>query len=175
MMIQGERIRLRPMKAADIDMLHSRASDPAFEGEYNNFGLNPDKHLQRTFEADGFLSAKHGRLVVENLEGEFVGTIGYRSVRYGPNDGSTQYAIGISLAPEQRGKGYGAAAQKLLADYLFKTYPIMRVEASTDATNIAEQRALAKAGFTRELTVRKAQWRGGEWHDLLVYSKLRGE
>jgi aminoglycoside 6'-N-acetyltransferase len=51
----------------------------------------------------------------------------------------------------------------------------MRVEAQTDVTNLAEQRALEKAGFTREGVLRKAQWRGGAYHDLVVYSKLRGE
>ena len=51
----------------------------------------------------------------------------------------------------------------------------MRVEASTDITNLAEQRALEKAGFTREGVLRKAQWRAGDWHDLVVYSLLRGE
>jgi aminoglycoside 6'-N-acetyltransferase len=51
----------------------------------------------------------------------------------------------------------------------------MRVEASTDVTNLPEQHALEKAGFTREGILRKAQWRGGSWHDLMVYSKLRGE
>ncbi|GCE22761.1 GNAT family N-acetyltransferase [Dictyobacter kobayashii] len=174
-MIHGEKINLRPVKAADLDIMHSRSNDPAFEGEYNNFGLNPANHLQRLFEFSGFMSSKHGMLVVENLDGEFVGTVDYRNVRYGPNDGSNQFAIGISLAAEYHGKGYGVEAQRLLADYLFRTYPIMRVEASTDVTNIAEQRALEKAGFTRELIIRKAQWRGGAWHDLMVYSKLRGE
>lgn len=58
---------------------------------------------------------------------------------------------------------------------IFDTFPIARVEASTDITNIPEQRSLEKAGFTREGVLRKAQWRAGEWHDLIVYSKLRGE
>ncbi|MHB8599722.1 MAG: GNAT family N-acetyltransferase [Ktedonobacteraceae bacterium] len=66
-------------------------------------------------------------------------------------------------------------AQNLLADYLFSTYPIMRVEAVTDKENIAEQRALEKAGFTREGILRQAQWRSGMWHDQVMYSKLRGE
>ena len=65
--------------------------------------------------------------------------------------------------------------QRLMAAYLFATYPIARVEASTDITNMPEQRALEKAGFTREGVLRKAQWRAGAWHDLVVYSKLRGE
>jgi RimJ/RimL family protein N-acetyltransferase len=38
-----------------------------------------------------------------------------------------------------------------------------------------EQRALEKAGFTREGVLRQAQWRSGGWHDQVMYSKLRGE
>ena len=43
------------------------------------------------------------------------------------------------------------------------------------AAVLSMQRALEKAGFTREGVLRKAQWRNGDWHDLVVYSKLRGE
>jgi aminoglycoside 6'-N-acetyltransferase len=103
-----------------------------------------------------------------------VGDVDYRQVHYGPHT-SIAYNFGIVLAPEHRGKGYGVEAQQLLAEYLFSVYPIMRVEASTDITNHAEQRALEKAGFTREGVLRKAQWRNGDWHDLVLYSKLRGE
>ena len=63
----------------------------------------------------------------------------------------------------------------MFASYLFPTYTVMRVEALTGVTNLPEQHALEKAGFTREVTVRKAQWRIGEWRDLVMYSKLRGE
>jgi RimJ/RimL family protein N-acetyltransferase len=42
-------------------------------------------------------------------------------------------------------------------------------------TNAAEQRALERAGFTREGVLRHAQFREGGFHDLVLYSKLRGE
>ena len=49
-----------------------------------------------------------------------------------------------------------------------------RVEASTDVTNLAEQRALEKAGFTREGVLRGAQHRAdGVHHDLVGYAILR--
>ena len=70
---------------------------------------------------------------------------------------------------------YGTEAQRLLPAYLFDTYPIARVQAETDVTNLAEQRSLEKAGFTREGILRQAQWRTGARHDLVMYSKLRGE
>lgn len=174
-MIRGEKVCLRPVKRTDLPLLQDRISDPDFQGLFNDFGLKRDRYLEQSFEHDGLLSSQYGSLIVTTLEGQFIGEVGYHTVRYGPNDGSLHYNIGISLAPEQRGKGYGVEAQQLLVRYLFQTYPIMRVEASTDVENIAEQRALVKAGFTREGVLRKAQWRSGQYHDLILYSKVRGE
>ncbi len=50
-----------------------------------------------------------------------------------------------------------------------------RVEAGTEAGNIGEQKALEKAGFTREGVLRRACLRAGEYRDMVVYSKLRNE
>jgi RimJ/RimL family protein N-acetyltransferase len=111
---------------------------------------------------------------VSTQSGETAGNVSYRSISHGPPS-SRAYQIGITLAPPYRGQGYGAEAQRLLVAYLFATYPIERVEAETDVTNRAEQRALERAGFTREGVLRRAQWRNGSWHDLILYSKLRGE
>ncbi|MFE9450159.1 GNAT family N-acetyltransferase [Streptomyces sp. NPDC006739] len=41
--------------------------------------------------------------------------------------------------------------------------------------NIAEQRALEWAGFTREGILRGACFRAGAWHDMVMYSVLRAE
>jgi RimJ/RimL family protein N-acetyltransferase len=73
--------------------------------------------------------------------------LSWHAVDYGPPPSSRALNVGISLAPERRGTGYGTQAQRALADYLFATYPLNRVEASTDVTNVAERRALEKAGF----------------------------
>ncbi len=73
------------------------------------------------------------------------------------------------------GRGHGTAAQRALADHLFATTLIERLEAGTDVDNIAEQRALEKAGFTGEGVLRHAQFRGGRWRDLVLYSRLRAD
>jgi RimJ/RimL family protein N-acetyltransferase len=174
-MIRGEKICLRPVTRADLLLLDAHANDVEFNSEYNNFGFTPDQHLTSIFERDGLLSPGMGTLVVLTLDDQFVGSVSYHITHYGPNSGSSAYNIGIELEPGHRGKGYGVEAQKLLAQYLFMTYPIRRVEASTDVENIPEQRALEKAGFSRDGILRQAQWRNGQWHDLMVYSKLRGE
>lgn len=175
-MLHGEKIYLRPVRQDDLPIFVARANDIAFLTEFNFFGLQQHNSLEKYFHQDGLLSQEHGTLVVVVCESDQVaGDVSYRQVRYGPGDASIVYNLGIALAPDYRGKGYGVEAQQLLAEYLFSVYPIMRVEASTDITNSAELRALEKAGFTREGVLRKAQWRNGDWHDLVVYSKLRGE
>jgi len=83
--------------------------------------------------------------------------------------------IGIWLRPEARGCGTGTQAQRAVVDLFFRHTAVNRVEASTDVENVAEQRALEKAGFTREGTTRGAQWRDGAYHDCYLYSILRSE
>ena len=63
--------------------------------------------------------------------------------------------------------------RRALAAELFATTDVHRVEASTDVENVAEQRALEKAGFVREGIQRGAQFRAGGRHDLVTYSRLR--
>lgn len=175
-MLHGEKIYLRPVRQDDLPSFAARTNDIAFLTEFNFFGLHQQNGLEKQFQEDGFLDPQHGKLVVVMCESDQgVGDVSYRQVRYGPGEASIAYQIGIVLAPEHRGKGYGVEAQQLLTEYLLSIYPIMRVEACTDSTNIAEQRALEKAGFTCEGVLRKAQWRNGDWHDLMMYSKLRGK
>lgn len=114
-----------------------------------------------------------GDLVVTDADDRPLGSVSWHPVLYGPTAGSTAFDIGISLQPFARGAGHGTRAQRLLAEYLFATTPVHRVQASTDVENVAEQRALERAGFRREGVLRGAQWRRGAYHDLLSYGRLR--
>ncbi len=100
-----------------------------------------------------------------------VGDLSAHVVWYGPTPGSRAINIGISLLPEYRGRGFGGEAQRLLAEELHRQ-GVVRVEASTDIENIAEQRALDKAGFVLEGVLRSAQGRADGLHDLQVWSHL---
>ncbi len=175
-MVRGNKVGLRPVQRLDLPVLEAWINDPLYNSEYNDFGFQYTGQLAAQFDKDGLLDARGGALIVFELEAEeIIGSVSYHQAVYGPNEGSRPYNIGVTLVPKQRGKGYGVEAQRLLADYLLATYPVMRIEAATDVTNLAEQRALEKAGFTREGVARQAQWRKGSWHDLVFYSKLRGE
>lgn len=156
------RIELRGLGPADVEYLTSRFS----RGGWNDFG-ELDPALRGGEEV--------GRLAVTNAAGDLIGSVSWRMSRYGPNRGSRAWNIGIELVPEARGQGLGSEAQRALALYLFATSDVDRVEASTDVENVAEQRALEKAGFTREGVLRSAQYRPGGRHDLVVFSMLRAD
>jgi RimJ/RimL family protein N-acetyltransferase len=171
--VEGRLVRLRDCTLADADLLD--AWNAARDGGFNDLG--PRDPTNREVLASGPLrNERNGTLIVEVIEsGKPVGTVGWHSVGYGPGPESICWNIGIDLIPEGRGQGFGTEAQRLLADYLFAATPQNRVEASTDVENVPEQRSLEKAGFTREGITRGAQYRASAYHDLIVFSRLRGE
>jgi RimJ/RimL family protein N-acetyltransferase len=62
-----------------------------------------------------------------------------------------------------------------MVDYLFLSRDIVRIQAHTHVKNAASQRALEKAGFKKEGTIRKGLFARGEWGDWFLYSILREE
>jgi RimJ/RimL family protein N-acetyltransferase len=112
----------------------------------------------------------HRVAVLEEGTGRLIGTASWRAVDY---SGSLAWRIGILLVPDERGRGFGSTAQRLLAEHLFATTELDRVEAGTDVDNQAERRALEKAGFRCDGLVRGALGRGGRRRDLALYSMLR--
>ena len=155
-------IRLRPIRPADDEFL-TELDHPDVAGPFNTFP--PDERATPEWWVE--------RRVIELENGTPIGSMSWHPVSYGPNRKSTAVNLGITIHPEWRGRGLGAAAQRALADLLFATGDVNRVEASTDVENVAEQRALERAGFRREGIARGAQFRQGAWHDLVVYSRLR--
>jgi len=184
-----DRVRLRPIVEADLPLLSRIYSDPVDASEFGFFGFRNPGHLHKAFEA-GFITENGGKLaVVRDPEPDevrasehggaartgtrdvVVGDVGWHRVVTGPN--SATWNVGIGLLAKERGKGYGTRAQRLLVEYLFSHTQYYRIEAGTESTNIAEQRALEKVGFTREGVIRGASFRAGKWRDMVSYSIVR--
>ena len=174
---EGQSVRLREATLADAPVLDARDADPATAGEFNDLGQPPPKPLaERLANGQRMVSPERGRLLVERIDdGAIVGEVSWHPVMYGPNEQSRALNIGAALYPDARGHGFGTEAQRLLAELLLERVAVERVEASTDVDNVAEQRSLEKAGFTREGVVRRAQYRAGSYHDLVGYSFVRDD
>jgi RimJ/RimL family protein N-acetyltransferase len=165
-------IRLRAVDEADLPFLHHLSGDPDRCGEFQWYGWHNPHRLRRRWEEDGMLGDEGGNLLIVD-EQDLVGFVAWR--KNIANLASYYWEMGLIVAPEFRGKGYGTQAQKLLVRYLFDHTTVNRIQASTEIDNVAEQRALEKAGFTREGVLRGAGFRAGRWHDGVLYGILRAD
>jgi RimJ/RimL family protein N-acetyltransferase len=62
-----------------------------------------------------------------------------------------------------------------MADYLFLSKDIVRIQAYADVRNVASQKVLEKVGFKREGILRRSAFAIGEWKDVYEYIILREE
>jgi len=164
-----DQMTLRPLSEDDLPMLEELTQDPERTGEFQWFGWGPRRFRQQWAE-NRLLSEDGGTLVVVCGD-ERLGLVNWRRRQTTP--AGYCWEIGISMLPEARGCGYGTQAHRLLARYLFAHTTVHRIEAGTEVDNIAEQKALEKAGFTREGMTRGTGWRDGAWRDGVTYSLLR--
>jgi RimJ/RimL family protein N-acetyltransferase len=163
-------VEFRPAGENDLPLLYQLTSDPAMAGEHEWFGWRNPRDYQRQWAENGLLGDDSGVLVVMS-GGDRLGVVSWRKIPTGRT--SYCWEIGIALAPGARGRGYGTRAQRRLAEYLFAHTLANRVQAGTEVTNVAEQRALERAGFTREGVQRGVVFRDGAWRDGVMYSILR--
>ena len=168
----GDLVTLRPVTEDDLAWLASLRNSPAASGLHEWHGWTDPQRRRRQWAESGLLGDDGGTLIVLH-DTDRVGHVSWRTVKTGPT--AFGWAIAVGLAPDFRGRGYGSEAQRLLARYLFAHTQVNRIEATTEITNVAEQRALEKAGFTREGILRGTTFRQGRWHDHVIYSVLRDE
>jgi [ribosomal protein S5]-alanine N-acetyltransferase len=171
----SQQVRLRPVQEDDLEQMGRMDTDPALSEPFEWRGFRDPRGRRRRWEEDGYLGTHDSALVVALADGTFAGIVVWRPIdRSGPSRGGC-LEIGILLLPEHRQKGLGTSAQMVLADYLFSTTPANRLEATTEVDNVAEQRALEHAGFTREGLLRGRGFVRGKWQDGYIYSRLRDD
>ena len=166
----GDQLTLRPVGEDDLPVVEDLTWDPETAGEFAQFGWF-DPLLWRRRWAENRLISDDGGMLMVIRDADRLGFVNWRHRRTTP----AAYCIemGIALLPEARGHGYGTQAHRLLARYLLAHTTAHRIEAATEVANLAEQKALEHAGFTREGVVRGCGWRDGAWRDGVTYSLLR--
>lgn len=163
---------LRPVQETDLARLTQLLLDAEAAGEWQWFGYR----LQRAHDVEcerqdnGLLGSGQSYLSVWSDE-ELAGWVTWLPVARS----SAAFEIGIALFPEHRGHGVGTEAQRQLVAYLFSNTPVHRLEAGTEVDNVAEQRALEKAGFRREGVRRGVTFRAGGWRDDVRYGLTRDD
>ncbi|GAA0547699.1 GNAT family N-acetyltransferase [Actinomadura livida] len=167
-----DQVSFRPVAEDDLPFLERFLLDPEATGPFEWHGWRDPRRWRRRWAENALLDSEGGVLLVVS-DDERVGLVAWRKIITG--QGSYCWNVGINLLPEARGKGLGTQAQRHLVRYLFAHTQVARIEADTESANVAEQRSLEKAGFTREGVLRSYAFRDGEWRDAVIYSVLRSE
>ena len=162
-MLEGKIVNLRIIEREDLSIIKEWDNEIGIMGEYEPIVQETKADLEKQYD-----KLTEGQwFFIEKKDGTKIGFIAH-FVAHGT-------VIGYALLPNERGKGYGSEAIRIMVDYLFLSKNIVRIQAETHPQNIASQRVLEKVGFKNEGVVRKSSFVRGEWRDRYLYSILREE
>lgn len=83
--------------------------------------------------------------------------------------------IGYWIAEKYWNKGIATTTLKLMIEYSFKTFDVIRLYAHVFESNEASIKVLQKCGFIEEARLRKAIIKNNQIQDCLIYSILKSE
>ncbi|MFD1177433.1 GNAT family N-acetyltransferase [Paenibacillus puldeungensis] len=173
--IEGERLRLRPMESADAAVMFKYWSDPKVVKYIN---LPPFASVEDTREMINFLNGLAEtedalRFGIElKEERKLIGSCGFNVWEL---SGAYRGEIGYDLGLEYWGHGYMSEALRMLLAYGYETMGLNRIEALIDPRNRASRRLVEAFGFTEEGLLREYQRLETGFVDLLMYSLLKRE
>jgi RimJ/RimL family protein N-acetyltransferase len=164
-LLEGKAVNLRVVEKEDLSLLADWSNNPEYLGEYVWLSQQSRTEWEKRYDN---LASDTRWFFVEKKDGTKIGTMFHWLI-------GNLLEISCVLAQNERGKGYGVEATQVMVDYLFLSRDIVRIQAHTDARNMASQKVLQKVGFTKEGTIRKSVFARGEWRDRALYSILREE
>jgi len=171
-MLQGTRIRLRPVLEADLDQLYAAHIDIRSRGSFFPLGVQSASAFKQAFAESGFWQREEGMLLIRTEEDELAGHVEF----FKPVSYWDAFELSYQLYDERfAGHGYTTEAVQLLVDYLFATKKQHRIQLVIVPENAASRRIAEKCGFTLEGTARGAFFNDGRNVDVLLYSLLRSD
>lgn len=167
--LQGKTIYL-----ATMERIHCRKLWNDFENpnEPLNIGYSEEKADNWFDEIQKDQGTAAIRLGIFLNDGSVIGDIALQQI----DKNNRKCSIGIGIAKIQnRSKGYGQEAIKLILNYGFNYAGFERITANTLEINNPAQKCLEKSGFTLEGTERQAIYMNGNKYSRLNYGILKDE
>ncbi|MHC0036989.1 GNAT family N-acetyltransferase [Pseudoneobacillus sp. C159] len=172
MMIETERLILRPLHLDDADMIESLASEYEVAKTTLTIPHPYPKGAAEDFIKSVLESEKTGRILIyamiEKETEQFLGIMNV-SIQSQYKRGELAYWVGKPFW----GKGYGTEAAKALLTYCFEKLELNKVFAAAFTDNPGSWRVMEKIGLSYEGTLKQHVARDGEFKDLCYYGILK--
>ncbi|MFB4354758.1 GNAT family protein [Microbacterium sp. LS_15] len=180
--VRTERLQVRPMTAADIDVMWEWRRLP----DVNRWlGLAPDTieaFRERYLDPDRLAAMHLIELVAADGGATAIGDVmirigdGWAQLEVADQAKGVEAELGWVLDPAHAGQGYATEAIRAVIDTCFGPLGLRRVHAGCFADNEPSWRLMERLGMRREEFSRKtALHRSGEWLDGLNYGILAEE
>ena len=170
--LRGERILLVPPDPElHLDNYLLWFNDP----EVNRFLLQ-DKPMTRMAERKWFdtLAERRGDFVwaVHDERGRHIGATGVHVTSWRHRTATTGTVIGEKAA---WGRGYGSEVMQLRTRWAFEELGLHRLESECFVSNIGSATCLERTGYRRIGIARQSRFRGGQWHDCILWDYLAAD
>lgn len=163
-----ERLVLRPLREADVDVIVAYRNDEAV-AEFQDWDLPVSRERvtqQVTSLADwhDIVPGQPCHIGIEH-EGELVGDL-----YVGLDEHGGVAEIGFTLRTEHQGKGYAYEAASAVVADLIERHRCHRIFAQLSPKNERSARLLERLGMHVESFAPKSYWWRGAWDDNVVYA-----
>ncbi len=171
--LEGERVRLRPVEEADLSLFMRWFNDPDVRywlsiSDASELTLESEREWYEEMRSDP------ARVVwcIETRDGRPIGNLGLHAI----DEAQGRATIGISIGEkEQWSRGYGTEAIRGALRYGFEEMGLRRVDLQVDEDNLRGIRCYEKCGFVREGLLRAHRIRKGQPVNVVAMSILREE
>lgn len=174
-MIYGKRIRLRHTERDDLPLFVAWLNDPEVTRGLGMFLPLSLVEEEQWFENTLQQPAEERPLTIEVCQDESwrtIGNSGFHAIDWRNRSAEVGIVIGDKSFWDQ---DYGSETIQLLLEYGFNTLNLHRVYLRVFEDNPRAIRAYEKAGFIHEGRMRQAEFRRGDYRDVLLMSVLRPE
>ncbi len=171
-MIYGNKIRLRAIERDDLDAFVRWFNDPEIRRYLFMYRPLSKAAEERWFGELSRRDPDEIPMAIETLDGVLIGNTAFNDIDW--RNRSAEFGIVIG-EKEYWNRGYGTDATLTMLRHGFGTLNMHRIFLQTLEYNHRAIRCYEKCGFRHEGTLRKAIYRDGEYHDLLMMSILRDE
>ena len=145
-MLKNEIIALEPADEKNVDLLVKWTLDPVAQGPYKRVPQMTAEELRNLFLNS---TDRWYFIILRVPDRKPLGRFYYRAWQFDNRQKMIDWEMNIFIAePDERGKGYGTAVQKLVMEYLLQQTETRSVFAYTFTRNSAERRALKKIGLS---------------------------
>jgi RimJ/RimL family protein N-acetyltransferase len=164
---KGERVRLRGVEPDDAETFFAwnRDSEMARRVDFPWLPLSLTAVQAWAAQAAERPEDHTFTFVIENEEGDFVGTL--NTHHCDPRVGTFSY--GVAIRRSYRRRGYASEAILLALRYYFQELRYQKVTVQIYENNPGSVKLHESLGFTREGRLRRAAFTAGEYLDVFVY------